>query len=203
MALPWLYLLPFQGGSRRKQALYRVVMVFFVGAVILRWAVAGVGWSHFSSQIYEISSSIVGVAGTAFTLVELLVVIAIIGILVALLLAGDSGGARGEPAGDLPEHDSPVGRRDAELPLGQEQVAGGEPHQSAPRVGGLHVAVRRGPIARGAVRPDECISMSHRIRITSTTDGIYAKPVPTYYCPSDRPGALWKGDIYWRRAAIT
>ncbi len=33
---------------------------------------------------------------------------------------------------------------------------------------------------------------------TNTTDGIYAKPAPLYYCPSDRPGALWKGDIYWR-----
>ena len=31
-----------------------------------------------------------------------------------------------------------------------------------------------------------------------TTNGIYAKTVPLYYCPSDRPGALWKGDIYWR-----
>lgn len=34
--------------------------------------------------------------------------------------------------------------------------------------------------------------------IVNTTDGIYAKPVRLYYCPSDRPGALWKGDIYWR-----
>ena len=34
--------------------------------------------------------------------------------------------------------------------------------------------------------------------ITQTTDGWYAKTVPMYYCPSDRPGALWKGDIYWR-----
>ena len=33
---------------------------------------------------------------------------------------------------------------------------------------------------------------------TSTTNGIYAKPVPSYYCASDRPGALWTGDIYWR-----
>jgi prepilin-type N-terminal cleavage/methylation domain-containing protein/prepilin-type processing-associated H-X9-DG protein len=33
---------------------------------------------------------------------------------------------------------------------------------------------------------------------TNTTDGIYAKTAPLYYCPSDRPGALWKGDIYWR-----
>src|SRR5437868_1780168 len=33
---------------------------------------------------------------------------------------------------------------------------------------------------------------------TSTTNGIYAQTAPLYYCPSDRPGALWKGDIYWR-----
>jgi prepilin-type N-terminal cleavage/methylation domain-containing protein/prepilin-type processing-associated H-X9-DG protein len=34
--------------------------------------------------------------------------------------------------------------------------------------------------------------------ITNTTDGIYAKFAPIYYCPSDRINALWKGDIYWR-----
>jgi prepilin-type processing-associated H-X9-DG protein len=33
---------------------------------------------------------------------------------------------------------------------------------------------------------------------TNTTNGIYATTIPLYYCPSDRPGALWKGDIYWR-----
>jgi prepilin-type N-terminal cleavage/methylation domain-containing protein/prepilin-type processing-associated H-X9-DG protein len=33
---------------------------------------------------------------------------------------------------------------------------------------------------------------------TNTTNGIYAQTAPLYYCPSDRPGALWKGDIYWR-----
>ena len=32
----------------------------------------------------------------------------------------------------------------------------------------------------------------------NTTNGIYAQTAPLYYCPSDRPGALWKGDIYWR-----
>jgi prepilin-type processing-associated H-X9-DG protein len=32
----------------------------------------------------------------------------------------------------------------------------------------------------------------------NSTDGICAVPVPLYYCPSDRPGALWKGDPYWR-----
>jgi prepilin-type N-terminal cleavage/methylation domain-containing protein/prepilin-type processing-associated H-X9-DG protein len=34
--------------------------------------------------------------------------------------------------------------------------------------------------------------------ITNTTNGIYAKPAPIYYCPSDRVNALWKGDPYWR-----
>src|SRR3954452_19761868 len=33
---------------------------------------------------------------------------------------------------------------------------------------------------------------------TNTLNGIYAKTAPLYYCPSDRPGAIWKGDIYWR-----
>ena len=33
---------------------------------------------------------------------------------------------------------------------------------------------------------------------TSTTNGIYAKPAPLYYCPSDRVNALWQGDVYWR-----
>jgi prepilin-type N-terminal cleavage/methylation domain-containing protein/prepilin-type processing-associated H-X9-DG protein len=32
----------------------------------------------------------------------------------------------------------------------------------------------------------------------NTTNGIYAKFAPIYYCPSDRINALWKGDIYWR-----
>ena len=34
--------------------------------------------------------------------------------------------------------------------------------------------------------------------IYNTTDGIYAKTVPIYYCASDRPGAMWKGDSAWR-----
>ena len=34
--------------------------------------------------------------------------------------------------------------------------------------------------------------------IRRTEDGVYANRVPMYYCPSDRPGAMWKGDVYWR-----
>jgi prepilin-type processing-associated H-X9-DG protein len=31
-----------------------------------------------------------------------------------------------------------------------------------------------------------------------TFDGIYAKPEAIYYCPSDRPNAMWMGDVYYR-----
>jgi prepilin-type processing-associated H-X9-DG protein len=34
--------------------------------------------------------------------------------------------------------------------------------------------------------------------VVNTTNGIYAKTAPIYYCPSDRVNALWKGDPYWR-----
>jgi prepilin-type N-terminal cleavage/methylation domain-containing protein/prepilin-type processing-associated H-X9-DG protein len=33
---------------------------------------------------------------------------------------------------------------------------------------------------------------------TNTTNGIYAKTSPLYYCPSDRTNALWMGDPYYR-----
>jgi prepilin-type N-terminal cleavage/methylation domain-containing protein/prepilin-type processing-associated H-X9-DG protein len=33
---------------------------------------------------------------------------------------------------------------------------------------------------------------------TNTFNGANAKPSPMYYCPSDRPGAMWQGDIFWR-----
>jgi prepilin-type N-terminal cleavage/methylation domain-containing protein/prepilin-type processing-associated H-X9-DG protein len=34
--------------------------------------------------------------------------------------------------------------------------------------------------------------------VTNTTNGACAQQVKLYYCPSDRPGAYWKGDAYWR-----
>jgi prepilin-type processing-associated H-X9-DG protein len=34
--------------------------------------------------------------------------------------------------------------------------------------------------------------------VANTYDGVYAKQEPIYYCPSDRPGAMWRGDQYWR-----
>jgi hypothetical protein len=34
--------------------------------------------------------------------------------------------------------------------------------------------------------------------VTSTLNGVIATPLALYYCPSDRPGAIWEGDIYYR-----
>ncbi len=34
--------------------------------------------------------------------------------------------------------------------------------------------------------------------VPSTTTGLVTQPQKLYYCPSDRPGALWQWDVYWR-----
>jgi prepilin-type N-terminal cleavage/methylation domain-containing protein/prepilin-type processing-associated H-X9-DG protein len=34
--------------------------------------------------------------------------------------------------------------------------------------------------------------------VQNSLDGVCAQLVPMYYCPSDRPGAYWQGDSYWR-----
>ena len=60
----------------------------------------------------------------AFTLVELLVVIAIIGILVSLLLAGDSGRTRSGPACSVPEQSPAARHRNSELPRCEQEAAG-------------------------------------------------------------------------------
>jgi len=37
--------------------------------------------------------------------------------------------------------------------------------------------------------------------IRNSTTGLIAYPVKVYYCPSDRPNAIWQGDAYWRARA--
>jgi prepilin-type N-terminal cleavage/methylation domain-containing protein/prepilin-type processing-associated H-X9-DG protein len=133
-----------------------------------------------------------------FTLVELLVVIAIIGVLVALLLpaiqaAREAARRMGcqnnlkqwalamqnmnSATGALPESNRPYPQRRAwpvyTWPYVENQVA--------------------------TLQFDETINFYEPPNTyVNTTDGIYAKPLPIYYCPSDRPEALWKGDRYWR-----
>ncbi len=133
----------------------------------------------------------------AFTLVELLVVIAIIGILVALLL----------PAIQAAREAS---RRAAcQNTIRQWGVAMQNYHSARNRLPeGARTNKRRVWVVytwpyvenqtQAALFNQSLNFWEPPNTIVNTTDGAYAKQVPIYFCPSDRPGAYWKGDIYWR-----
>jgi prepilin-type N-terminal cleavage/methylation domain-containing protein/prepilin-type processing-associated H-X9-DG protein len=142
-------------------------------------------------------------ARRAFTLVELLVVIAIIGILVALLLpaiqAAREAGRRAACQNTIRQwgiamqnyHDTnkklpePLRTNPRRVwvvytwPYMEDQT------QAAAFNQGVHFWQSPNTI----LSPDGS---------TGTFDGTYAKQIPAYYCASDRPGAMWTGDIYWR-----
>ena len=134
---------------------------------------------------------------SAFTLVELLVVIAIIGILVALLL----------PAIQAARE---AGRRaSCQNTLRQWGVAMQNFHAAKNKLPeGNRINPRRvwvvytWPYMEDQTHYVAYDQTKHFYEEPNTyrnsTRGIYAKPVPVYYCPSDRPGALWRGDDYWR-----
>jgi prepilin-type N-terminal cleavage/methylation domain-containing protein/prepilin-type processing-associated H-X9-DG protein len=136
-------------------------------------------------------------AKRAFTLVELLVVIAIIGVLVGLLL----------PAVQAARESSR--RMSCQSTLRQWALAMQSMHAAK---GALPEGNRSNPrrvwvvytwpyIEQGglAMRFDQKKHFYEAPNsITRSLAGAYAQTSPMYYCPSDRPGAMWQGDDAWR-----
>jgi prepilin-type N-terminal cleavage/methylation domain-containing protein/prepilin-type processing-associated H-X9-DG protein len=132
-----------------------------------------------------------------FTLVELLVVIAIIGVLVALLLPAVQAAREAARRMTCQNH-----IRQWVLAMHNMHDATGalpEPNRSNPRRAWIvytwpYVENQQLALAFDEKTPFHDPPNTYQ----NTLDGVYAKNAPIYYCPSDRPGAYWKGDPYWR-----
>jgi prepilin-type N-terminal cleavage/methylation domain-containing protein len=133
----------------------------------------------------------------AFTLVELLVVIAIIGILVALLLPAIQAAREASRRASCQNTLRQWGVAMHNFHIAQNNLPEG--NRSNPRrVWVVYTWPYVEDQSHAALYDETKGFYEPPNTIQKTTDGIYAKPVPLYYCASDRPGALWQGDDYWR-----
>jgi prepilin-type N-terminal cleavage/methylation domain-containing protein/prepilin-type processing-associated H-X9-DG protein len=153
----------------------------------------------------------------AFTLIELLVVIAIIAILIGLLLPAvqkvREAAARATCSNNLKQwglamhnyHDV-----SQSLPYASNRCypAGTEvPGQACTVTPGSVSARKTFYVALWPYLEQTALYNQYNQKtgfyltpngIANTTNGLVAQPQKVYYCPSDRPNAIWQGDQYWR-----